>query len=428
MRIPLFGKILLAFWLTLFLLSQGIWFLYAAEREGPGQERSTPRIGAAVLPLLARRLETSGAAEAQRDVQRLPPRLRNNVTITPAPPAAQPPENNRFRLAQIVTAPDGRRYQLVYVAPGGRGPFELPPSILLASAGAGFLFSVGLAFYLTRPLLMLRRGFGRVAQGDLDVRLARKVGRRGDEISDLARDFDAMAARLEQLLAARDRLLNDVSHELRSPLTRLQLAIGLARQDPRKTELSLDRIEREAARLEAMVQELLALARAESGIVEDSAEYFDPIAVLESVVADARFEAQAQQRSVSLAVPAIDEDRRPSVQGNAELIRRAIENVVRNAIRFSPPGGTVRVSMELTQPPLRYRCEVVDEGAGVDPSALTRLFDPFVRADSRGVGLGLAIARRAITAHGGMISARNVPQGGFSVEIELPAVAHDRSA
>jgi two-component system OmpR family sensor kinase len=419
---------LLTFWLTLFLLSQGIWFLYAAEREGPGQERSTPRIGAAVLPLLARRVETSGPEEAQREVQRLPPHLRNTVTITPAPPPGLGPESNRFRLAQTVTAPDGGRYQLVYVASGGRGPFELPPSILLASAAAGFVFSIGLAFYLTRPLMMLRQGFGRVAQGDLQVRLAGKVGRRGDEISDLARDFDSMAARLEQLLEARDRLLNDVSHELRSPLTRLQLAIGLARQDPRKIEPSLNRIERESEKLEAMVRELLALARAESGVLEDSAEYFDPIAVLESVVTDARFEAQAQHRSVLLALPGIDEDRRPSVQGNAELIRRAMENVVRNAVRFSPPGGTVRVSMDLVRSPLRYRCGVLDEGAGVDPAVLDKLFEPFVRADTRGVGLGLAIAKRAITAHGGVIAARNAAEGGFSVEIELPAVAHGLSS
>ena len=109
---------------------------------------------------------------------------------------------------------------------------------------------------------------GRVAQGDLHVRLSGKIGRSGDEISDLASDFDRMTARLQQLLAARDRLLHDVSHEMRSPLTRLQLAIDLARQDPRRTELSLDRIEREARKLEAMVQELLALARAESGLVD----------------------------------------------------------------------------------------------------------------------------------------------------------------
>ena len=237
-----------------------------------------------------------------------------------------------------------------------------------------------------------------------------------------------MTARLEQLLAARERLLHDVSHELRSPLTRLQLAIGLARQDPRKMELSLDRIERESVKLEAMVQELLALARAESDVVEGSAEYFDPVAVIESVVADARFEAQAQSRSVVLSLPAIDEDRRPSVRGSGELIRRAIENVVRNALRFSPAGGTVRVTVEVLPSPLRYRCAVLDQGAGVELAVLPHLFEPFVRADEGGVGLGLAIAKRAITAHGGAISARNHPEGGFLVEIELPAVTHDPSA
>lgn len=421
MRLRLFGKILLAFWLTLLLLTVGLWFLYAAQRDAPS------RLGSAVLPLLANRLETTGPEAARRSVQLLPRHMHNNITIEPAPAGNPAPVGDRFHVAQRAIAPDGRPYELVYHAPGRRGPLDVPSPIVIAAAAAGFLFSVGLTVYLTRPLMMLREGFGRVAQGDLQVRLSGRVGPRSDEISDLARDFDRMTARLQQLLEARDRLLHDVSHELRSPLTRLQLAIGLARQDPRRIEVSLERIEREALKLEAMVQELLALARAESGVVEHSTEYFDPVAVTEAVVSDAQFEAQDDRRVV-LTLPPLDESRRPSVRGSAELIQRAIENVVRNALRFSPAGGTVQVAVELVRSPLGYRCEIIDEGRGVDPLLLGRLFEPFVRADRAGVGLGLAIAKRAIIAHGGEVSARNRPEGGFAVQIVLPAVAHDPSA
>jgi two-component system OmpR family sensor kinase len=236
-----------------------------------------------------------------------------------------------------------------------------------------------------------------------------------------------MAVRLRQLITARDRLLNDVSHELRSPLTRLQLAIGLARQDPARTEDSLDRIDREARRLDAMVHELLALARVESGAADEVNEYFDPLAVVESVVSDAQFEAQMGSRSITVAMPGLEEQRRPSVRGSAELVRRAIENVVRNALRFSPTGGTVEVVVDIDQDPLRYRFAVADEGAGADAAALGKLFDPFVRGDPEGIGLGLAIAKRAILAHGGEIFARNRAEGGFVVEIQIPAVPHGAS-
>jgi two-component system OmpR family sensor kinase len=260
-----------------------------------------------------------------------------------------------------------------------------------------------------------------VANGELNVRLQQQIGR-GDEIADLARDFDVMTARLGQLLTARDRLLHDVSHELRSPLTRLQQAIDLARQDPARRDELLDRIQREASKLNAMVHELLALARAESGVHE--ANYFDPVAIAESVTSDAEFEAQTRGRHVRITIPSVEEDARPNVRGNAELVRRAIENVVRNAVRFSPSQSTVHIHIELLSAPLRYRIVITDEGKGADAETLKRLFEPFVRGDSAGIGLGLAIAQRAILAHGGRIEARNRENGGLAVEIELPAVPH----
>jgi two-component system OmpR family sensor kinase len=422
MKIRLFWKILLAFWLVLFLMSQGLWLLYAEQRGFVSSvERTAARVAPPLLTLLAERVRTDGPSEAQRELELLPERYRDQITIMPAP--RDPPQPGElWETTHTAVAPDGREYHLRYVAPGqGRGPLEIPDTVLFVSAIAGLLFSLALARYLSRPLMLLRKGLGRVANGELDVRLQHQI-RRGDEIADLARDFDVMTARLGQLLTARDRLLHDVSHELRSPLTRLQQAIDLARQDPARREELLDRIQLEASKLNAMVHELLALARAESGVHE--ANYFDPIAIAESVTSDAEFEAQTRGRHVRITIPPLDEDARPNVRGNAELVRRAIENVVRNAVRFSPSQSTVRIHIELLSAPLRYRIVITDEGKGVDGETLKRLFEPFVRGDSAGIGLGLAIAQRAILAHGGRIEARNRDNGGLVVEIELPAVPH----
>lgn len=175
-----------------------------------------------------------------------------------------------------------------------------------------------------------------------------------------------------------------------------------------------------------MVDELLALARAESGVSDDG-EYFDPIALTDGIISDARFEAQAAGVHIRILAPALEEHLRPSIQGSARLVRRALENVVRNALRFSPAGGTVEMRIEIDHAPLRYRFIIADEGPGADSGAIDTLFDPFVRGDAAGTGLGLAIAKRAVLAHGGSIDAHNRKGGGFLVEIGIPAVSHDPS-
>ena len=425
MKIRLFGKILLAFWLALFLMSQGLWLLYAEQRGFvSSEERTAARVAAPLLTLLSERVKKDGVIEAQRELELLQPIFRDRITIAPAT-YADAKRGEALEIEQRALAPDGREYQLTYGSTArGRGPLEIPNRILVVAAVSGLLFSAALARYLSRPLALLREGFGRVANGELNVRLQHQI-RRGDEIADLARDFDVMTARLGQLLADRDRLLHDVSHELRSPLARLQQATELARQDPARTHELLDRIDREARKLDAMVRELLALARAESGV--DDGDYFDPIAVAQSVTSDAEFEAQIRGRHVRVMIPPLDEDARPAVRGNPELIRRAIENVVRNAVRFSPADSTVDIHIELVSAPLRYSIVISDEGKGVDSQALKQLFEPFVRGDSAGFGLGLAIAHRTILAHGGSIEARNRKNSGLVVEIELPAVPHRAS-
>jgi len=173
-------------------------------------------------------------------------------------------------------------------------------------------------------------------------------------------------------------------------------------------------------RLDALVRELLVLARAESGLAA-SEEYFDPLAMLEFVVEDAQFEAEGSNVTVALAIPTIPEEKRPTLRGSTELFRRALENIIRNALRFAPPGSTILVTAELLAN--TYVFTVRDDGPGVTDVDLETLFDPFIKADQAGFGLGLAIAKRAVVAHGGTIKAANREGGGFEVVINVPVVA-----
>ena len=298
------------------------------------------------------------------------------------------------------------------------------PGALVVWTAGGLVFSALLASYLTQPITRLRGGFERLARGDLSARLKPEMRRRRDEIADLARDFDAMAERLQQLMGARDRLLHDVSHELRSPLARLNMAIGLARQTPERTGETLTRIENETGRLDMLVGELLTLSRVETGDPRLDG-YFEVEGLVHTVVADARFEADASGVQVLTNLDEKSGDKvRPTVKGDAELTRRAVENIVRNALRFSGRGQSVQVDIEADEAARSFILRVADEGPGVPPESLETMFEPFVRVhgagSGQGYGLGLAIARRTILAHGGSIEAENRPQRGLVVTVRLP--------
>jgi len=287
---------------------------------------------------------------------------------------------------------------------------------------ACLVFSAVLAIYITRPIERLRVGFSGLASGDLTTRLRQSMGRRRDEIADLARDFDVMAERLEQLASSRVRLLHDVSHELRSPLARMSVAMALARQNPERTEEALGRIEADGARLNAIVGDLLSLSRAEADFPRDDS-YFDVFELLEVVCSDVRFEAQPRRVDVELRLvgPPAMRVGTSVIAGAPELVRRAFENVVRNALRYSPDGAVVSVAGSVVTAEIII--EVRDRGPGVDPHLLDAIFDPFVKGsdEESGAGLGLSIARRAIVAHAGRIEALLPPGGGLLVRIALPA-------
>jgi two-component system OmpR family sensor kinase len=299
-----------------------------------------------------------------------------------------------------------------------------PPTVpLLSGLIASLVFGALLAWYVARPIRHLRGAFAALSRGELDTRVAPLIGRRRDDVADLGRDFDRMAEQLQSLIGAQRFLLHEVSHELRSPLARLQAAIGLARQNPDALDGSLERIEREAERVDELVGQLLTLSRLEARGTDTAggaAEETDLMDLIASVAADAHFEAQTEGRSVAFsgtgeAVALV----------RAELVHRAVENVVRNAVRHTRPGSTVEVQAEVRSGTLVVR--VADRGPGVAEADLPRIFEPFFRgADDRGgagFGLGLAITRRAVELHGGTVWAGNRDGGGLVIELSLPLAA-----
>lgn len=307
--------------------------------------------------------------------------------------------------------------------PGGPPP-PMPWIAIASGLVASLLCSALLAWAIVGPIQRLRQGFREVGAGRLETRMGQEFRRRRDEIGELGQEFDAMAQQLEALMAAQRRLFHDVSHELRSPLARLQAAVGLAHQDPQRLTAALERIERETQRLDEMVDELLTLARLESGTSGPLEEEVEAAALLRSIADDAAFEAEARGCRVLLQdelgeAPCL-------LRGRAELLGRALENVVRNAIKYTAPDSVVDIRA-WREDARTLALRVGDQGPGVPEEELEAIFMPFFRGaereQQRGYGLGLAIARRAIEAHGGQVVAGNRPTGGLQVDIHLPLLA-----
>jgi two-component system sensor histidine kinase CpxA len=281
-----------------------------------------------------------------------------------------------------------------------------------------------LARYISRPICKLGAAARRLAYGDLKVRVGAVLGHRRDEISDLGQDFDLMAERIESLMTSQKRLLRDISHEFRSPLTRLTLALEIARQRGGQDSINaLARIELEAERLNALIGSLLTLARLESGAEEVDRVPVNMGELIEELVTDAVFEARGHNCSVRMV-----STESCFVLGTGELLRSAVENVVRNAICYTDENTEVTVALRCRAQgnDLRAVIEVRDHGPGVPEELLANLFYPFYRVgDARdrkqgGTGLGLAITERAARLHGGEVKAANAVGGGLIVTIDLP--------
>jgi two-component system, OmpR family, sensor histidine kinase CpxA len=329
---------------------------------------------------------------------------------------------------QSIASTSGHRYTLVVLPPphglfGDPGIHGLGTFIAILSSG---LVCYLLARYLTSPVVRLRAATQKLAAGDLTARAGVPPPGRHDELAELVRDFDTMADRLEKSVNAQARLMNDISHELRSPLARLNVALGLSRQrSGPEAQSSLERIELEANRLNELIGRLLTIARLESG---DQALQKVPTRLQElirEIAQDAEFEAQSRKCHVNITK--VDDC---MVMGDPSLLRSAIENVVRNAIQYTREGTDVQIHLECRQGTTGTEAiiKISDSGPGVPDEALDKLFRPFYRIDDArgrqtgGVGLGLAITERAVRLHGGTIKASNRSEGGLIIEIRLPAL------
>ena len=364
--------------------------------------------------------------------RRLPQFLR--PFFTPVPLAGHPHASPAPPIsgALVLVTPEGRVYQVVVTALhhhpffffGALGLPGVAGTTLAVALVVSTVICLLLARYLVQPIGRLRQAARRVASGDLDVRVRPGLKRRHDDLARLAEDFDTMAERVSGLLESKQRLLRDVSHELRSPLTRLQLALSLA---SRNEELprQLERIGREADRLEHLISRMLKLARLErqSGRIEGVS--LDVCEVLRDIVADVGIEAEARGSSVTLSG-----DASLRTNGDPELLRSAFENVIRNALGYGPAGSVVEVTARADEDIV---VAVRDRGPGVPQKDLQAIFEPFYRVDAArdraggGEGLGLAIAARAMALHGGSIEASNAPGGGLVVTMRLP-VRHGAQA
>lgn len=428
----LFAKILLWFLATLIVCLAGSTITSAIRnRLSPGRRDFFSRSLALQVSDAKQAYETGGKAGLQQYFARLDSFFPGEHALVDANGVDLVTGNDRSaelknigphwspvtdsRMALAWPSRDGR-YKLVIDGANPPGPWSPIPNYLWM-IGATVVFCYILAVQMASPLRSLQQTVERFGGGDLAVRASAK---RGDEFGKVARAFNKMADRIEMLLTAERKLLQDVSHELRSPLARLRFAVELARTSPDR-ERAMGRIQKEVDRLATLVSELLQVTKAEDDPEKRELKEISLAALLRDLIDDNALEAEAH--SCRLAVSVTNE---LTVRGDRELLRRAIENVLRNAIRYAPPGTTV--DLELLKKESSAVIRIRDRGTGVPEAALGNLFKPFFRVEADrnrnaggGVGLGLSIAQRAVALHKGEIWARNADPG-LVVEIEIPTI------
>jgi signal transduction histidine kinase len=448
----LYAKIVLWFWLAMVLvvatLVVGIDLTQSRVEKAYEEERDT-----ILLPLLAERyakvyeeqgtkalvpLQTPGVPhgyfldEAGQDVLGQPVPRETRALIQRASQTDETQiegEGGRHFAARRTTATSGKRYVLLLDLKPPLPPFLRDTSRIQVLRLASVLLMAGLvclwlARYITAPVSKLRHIAKELAKGNLSARVGSAGAKRRDELGDLARDFDNMAEQIEDLMSSQQRLIRDISHELRSPLARLNVALGLARRNAGpEIEGSLDRIEREADRLNELIGVLLKLARLESGSEATNRETIDLEQVVREVTSDANFEAQSRNVTVRVVKAELC-----SIRGIREALRSALENVLRNAVNYTAEGTEVEVALDQIRDAGQDLAliQVRDHGEGIPEQLLQNIFKPFYRvADARerssgGAGLGLTITERIVHLHGGSVEARNSAQGGLVVELRFP--------
>ncbi len=430
----LFSKILLWFWFTLVVTVVGSAFISALDLSQNDSDQQAPagRLVDFDLRIARSAYENGGRTELQKFLDTVDSSFDARAYLTDHDGRDLLTGDDR---SDLIRRARGRsRIPLFRKGPGmitrsaadekyrfflirerdGVGPWFFQPEHIFFLLAA-ILLCYWLAFHLTRPLRQLQKAVERFGGGDLTARVHSE---RRDELGQLARTFDRMADRTETLLAAERRLLLDISHELRSPLARLGVAVELARSGG-DLESNLNRIQKESDRLNSLVGQLLQVTRAEG---DPSLLTREPVRIdqlVQELVDESEIEAHAHGCELAYT------RREPAtVQGDPELLRRAVENVIRNAIRYAPAQTAIDVSLARNNGSVLV--DVRDRGPGVPEEALPRLFDAFYRVEpdrartGGGIGLGLSIARRAVELHRGSIRARNA-QPGLEVELRLPA-------
>ncbi|ATN36943.1 two-component sensor histidine kinase (plasmid) [Rhizobium sp. ACO-34A] len=414
----LFWKFFTIIWLTTAMFTAGAVVLGLFLRVAPFSQEVAQRQQAFALDVTEQLLRSEGEATARAFVQAALSTPRPVAMSISGPQASstclvQQPEHMRAVStdAKCFILEIDRKQLRIF----GAGWPKLVPwiSILAASAVAAFW----LTRYLIRPIAHLRRGLSALAHGRFDVRIAGEMHGRTDEVAALARDFDVSATRLQELQEAQQRLFHDVSHELRSPLSRLQAVVGVLRQTPAKLPQMMDRMDREIERIDGLVGEILTLARMASHSGRSEIQALDVLDLLNEILSDAAFEAQTR------GIAVITDYRGNFVaQVNGELIYRALENVVRNAVKYAADNSRVTVCCRIEGDILSVA--VMNEGPGVVKEDLERIFQPFSRGNDAaahgGYGLGLAITKQAVERHGGRVDASIALGGGLTVTLLIP--------
>lgn len=454
-------KIFLWFWATVILTGIALVLTFLLEPRGvPAQWHSTLAETARYSGTIAiETLEQNGAPAASRYLDRLAhdTNLRAclfDVTqrviaggdcqtfstqvarVTEATPSEFGMSYGIARVAIMLNGASGRKYIFATELPAGpRAALGFNRRAFVMQWSVAFLVSGFVCYlltrYLTTPILLLRRASQQIASGDLNARAGPDIERRKDELGDLVREFNAMASRIADLVSRQRQLISDVSHELRSPLARLNVALDLGRER-KGNDAAFDQMEQDIALLNEMIGRLLTIAKLDVSARQVPMVPVDLAELVSQIVRNADFESHSINGGIRLTAegPFL-------VRGNAELLHSAIENVVRNAIHYTAPGTSVEVQIQREQRSNEsyVRMTIRDYGPGVPDSELTNIFRPFYRVaaardrQSGGAGLGLAITDRVIRTHGGTITAGNASSpGGLLIEILLPEYAVDTAA
>ncbi len=438
----LFWKLFFALWLSIMSfavvvswINQTVIQQHQLERSGHGFDLNQER----VKDRLTRDLNEGGEQRLRRSLRNLQRGTRDHIFVLDSDGrellgrerGLEKLRHGRLRVStKQMKAADGQIYTLIsagrlpprpLLEPGPRGVGMR----LLVAAVISVLISLLLARYLAAPLAQLSRASRQLATGDLTVRVGAPLDERNDEFGQLALDMDEMAARLQTAQQANRRLLRDVSHELRSPLARLRVALEIARnKDQSQVVEELNRIELESERLEKLIDEVLSLLRESSGQLEMKIQRFELTDLLQDLVETVNYEISDDCDQIELCADAPLE-----VVADRDLLWRVFENLLRNALQHGGNNAAVQVSASFSSSS-EISISVKDAGPGIAEQHLTQIFEPFYRVDqarsrtdgirSAGHGLGLAIAASAIRRHGGKITARNRDSGGLEVLVVLP--------